>query len=82
MSHSTSSSSGSSGPGSVLGLQMPTLGDTGSILGAVTPVVGGAAILPRTGDNPFLLVLVITTMAIASLVLISFFASRIIRKFI
>ncbi len=75
---STGSSVGSTG-GQVLGASTPL------VLGATTPAVlgaAGAAILPVTGNNFLVLVLVVASMAVATMVLISFFVSRIIRKFI
>lgn len=86
MSQSTSSFTGGgstagSTTGSVLGLQMPTISD-GSVLGAVTPAVAGTAILPVTGNNPLIMALVITSIAIATLVIISFIVTRILKRFI
>jgi hypothetical protein len=79
MSHSTSGSSSAGSTGQVLGATAP------AVLGATAPAVlgaTGAAFLPVTGNNPFLMAFVIITISVAALVLISFVASRIFRKFI
>ncbi len=52
---------------------------TGRVLGAVTGLTAGAAILPRTGVGSLVFYLVLISMAAAALVLISFVVARLIR---
>jgi hypothetical protein len=75
----TSSGSVSGAHGQVLGASTP------AVLGAVAPAIlgaSGAAILPVTGNNPWVMLFVIISMTVATMVLLSFVVSRIIRKFI
>ncbi|HEX3100127.1 MAG TPA: hypothetical protein VHQ41_04145 [Patescibacteria group bacterium] len=78
---SSTSSGGVAQTGQVLGAST----SVPAALGATAPAVLGAttaAILPITGNNPIVIAFVIICMAIAGMVLLSFVASRIIRKFI